>query len=183
MITQIILQPGMSLSDLTFAKIREAQKNIDKREQIQSLIDKEINLYNNSINLYVDKRSSGKTENVFIELIKIDLLPGHAGFTAFVIVSDKQNDSTVNELLPLIHMKVIQVDYDHAESVLSDIAEGKTAYEQVINKDLENELTEESKQDILAKTSDDDFYKELPHTFILLDDAINILTQKKYRKF
>jgi hypothetical protein len=86
------------------------QKNIDKREQIQSLIHEQINLYKNSINLFVGKRSSGKTENVFIELIKIDLLPGHAGFTAFVIVSYKQNDSTVNELLPLVHMKVIQVD-------------------------------------------------------------------------
>jgi predicted HTH transcriptional regulator len=86
-----------------------------------------------------------------IEVIKIDLLPHHAGFTAFVIVSDKQNHSAVNELLPLIHMKIIQVDYDHAESVLIDIAEGKTAYEQVISKDLESEQTEESKEDILLK--------------------------------
>jgi hypothetical protein len=43
-------------------------------------------------------------------------------------------------------------------------------------------LTEESKQEILSKTCDDNFYNELPHTFILLDDAINILTQKKYKK-
>jgi hypothetical protein len=43
-------------------------------------------------------------------------------------------------------------------------------------------LTEESKQDTLSKTCDDNFYNELPHTFILLDDAINILTQKKYKK-
>jgi hypothetical protein len=172
----------MSLNELAFAKIREAQKNVDKREQIQSLIREDVNLYKNSINLFVGKRSSSKTENIFIELIKIDLLPGHVGFTAFVIVSDKQNDSTVNEFLPLIHMKIIQVDYDHAEGVLSDIAEGKTAYERVVSKDLENELTEESKEDILSKTSDDDFYQELPHTFILLDDAINVLTQRKYRK-
>jgi hypothetical protein len=116
----------MSLSELANMKIREAQKNVDKREQIQSLIHEEVNLYKNSINLLVGKRSSGKTENVFIELIKIDLLLGHAGFTAFVIVSDKQNHSTLNELLPLMHMKTIQVDYDHAEGVLSDIAEGKT---------------------------------------------------------
>jgi hypothetical protein len=101
----------MSLSELAFAKIREAQKNVDKSEQIQSLIHEDVNLYKNSINLLVGKRSSGKTENVFIELIKIDLLPHHAGFTAFVIVSDNQNDSTVNGLLPLINMKIIQVDY------------------------------------------------------------------------
>jgi hypothetical protein len=79
-------------------------------------------------------------------------------------------------------LNLLRATYDHAEGVLSDIAEGKTAYEQVVSKDFESELTEESKEDILSKTSDDDFYKELPHTFILLDHAINVLTQRKYRK-
>jgi hypothetical protein len=60
--------------------------------------------------------------------------------------------------------------------------EEKTAYEQVVNKDLEGELTEESKEDILAKLCDADFYKKMPHTFILLDETINILMQKKYRR-
>jgi hypothetical protein len=110
------------------------------------------------------------------------MLPHHGGFTALVIVSDKPNDSTINELLPLIHIKVIQLDYDHAESVLNEIIEGKTAYDQVVRKDLEGELTEESKQEILSKTCDDNFYNELPHTFILLDVAINILTKKKHKK-
>jgi hypothetical protein len=110
------------------------------------------------------------------------MLPHHGGFTALIIISDKPNDSTINELLPLIHVRIIQIDYDHAEGVLNEIIEGKTAYDKVVRKDLEGELTEESKQDILSKTCDDDFYNELPHTFILLDDAINILTQKKYKK-
>jgi hypothetical protein len=34
---------------------------------------------------------------------------------------------------------------------MSDIAEGKTAYEQVVSKELESELTEKSIEDILAK--------------------------------
>jgi hypothetical protein len=85
------------------------------------------------------------------------MLPHHGGFTALVIVNDKANDSTINEILPLIHVKVIQIDYNHAES----------------------ELTEESKQDILSKTCDDNFYNELPHAFIFLDDAINILFSKE----
>jgi hypothetical protein len=58
--------------------------------------------------------------------------------------------------------------------VLSDIAEGKTVYDQVVNN--EGELTEESKEEILFKTPYDDFYKDLPHMFILLDNAINVLT-------
>jgi hypothetical protein len=110
-------------------KIKDVQKNIDKSKQIQSLIHAEVMYYRNSINLFVGKRSSGKTENLFIEIIKIGLLPHHAGFTVFVIVCDKQNESKVNELLPLIHMKVIQIHYDNQEDVLSDIAEGKTGYE------------------------------------------------------
>jgi hypothetical protein len=77
--TTTIVHPGMSLSEFAFAKIREAQKNIDMTEQIQSLIHEDVNLYKNSINLLVGKRSSGKTENEFIELIKIDLLPHHGG--------------------------------------------------------------------------------------------------------
>jgi hypothetical protein len=61
---------------------------------------------------------------------------------------------------------------------LNEIIEGKTAYDQVVHKDFEGELVDESKKDILSKTCDDNFYYELPHMFILLDEAINILTQK-----
>jgi hypothetical protein len=110
------------------------------------------------------------------------MLPFHGGFIVFIIITDKPNHSTINELFPLIHVRIIQIDYNHAEGVLNDIIEGKTAYNQVIHKDLVGELTDESKQEILSKTCDDNFYNELPHTFILLDDAINMLTQKKYKK-
>jgi hypothetical protein len=100
-----------------------------------------------------------------------------------IIVSDKPNDWRFNELPPLIRVKIIQIDYDNAEGVLNEIIEVKTAYDQVVRKDLEGELTEESKEDILSKTCGYKFCNELPHTFIFLDDAINILTQKKYKKF
>jgi hypothetical protein len=66
--------------------------------------------------------------------------------------------------------------------VLNEIIEGKTTYDQVVRKDLEGELTKKSNQDILSQTCDNNFYNELPNTFIVLDDVINILTQKKYKK-
>jgi hypothetical protein len=170
------------LTDTVNRKIAEQQKNINKKEQIQSQIHKEINYLYNSINLLVGRHACGKSFNVIREFIKIDMLPHHSRFTPLIIINDKPNDFTINELLPLIHVGAIQIDYDHTEGVLNEIVEGKTAYDQVVRKDLEGELTEESKQDILSKTCDDDFYNELPHTFILLDDTINILTQKKYKK-
>jgi hypothetical protein len=68
-----------------------------------------------------------------------------AGFTSFVIVSDKPNDSTVNELLPLISAKVIKVDYDHAYDLLNEIMDGKTAYDKVIRENQDDNITDESK--------------------------------------
>jgi hypothetical protein len=67
--------------------------------------------------------------------------------------------------------------------IVNEIIEGRTVYDKVIHKAIESELTEESKQEIFSNKCDNDFYNELSHSFILLEDAINILTQKKYKKF
>jgi hypothetical protein len=68
-----------SLTDTVNKKIAEQQKNIDKNEQVQSLIHKEVNYLYNSINLLVGRRACGKSFNVIREFIKIDMLPHHGG--------------------------------------------------------------------------------------------------------
>jgi hypothetical protein len=87
---------------------------IDKTQQMQSQIHPDIYIYYNSINLL--KRGSGKTYNVILEIIKICMLDKNGGYTSFVIISDKPNDSTMLELLDLIKddLKIIQTDYEHA---------------------------------------------------------------------
>jgi hypothetical protein len=67
--------------------------------------------------------------------------------------------------------------------VLDEIMEGKVAYGQVVRKDLEGEITEDSKKDILSRAMDDDFYDQLPHTLVLFKDAIGIFNHNnKYKK-
>jgi hypothetical protein len=170
-----------NLNDVVNKEIHNATKGINKDEQLQSYIHPDINFKRNSINLLIGRRGCGKTFNTVREVIKVSKLPGHGGYTSFVIVSDKPNDSTINELLKLINLKVIQTDYANAMNCLNGIIDGKAAYDQVIRKYLANNLTDDSKEDILSRVMDDNFYDSLPHTLILLDDAINVLKQKRHQ--
>jgi hypothetical protein len=176
-------QNGGSLTAIANQKMAQKMKGIDKTQQIQSQIHPEIYVYYNSINLLVSRRGSGKTYNVIREIIKICLLDGNGGYTSFVIISDKPNNSTMNELNDLIkdNLKIIVTDYEHAYDVLDEIIEGKTAYDQVVRKDLEGEITKESKKEILTRAVDNGFYDQLPHTLVLFEDAINIFDQRKYQ--
>jgi hypothetical protein len=89
------------------------------------------------------------------------------------------------ELLDLIKedIKIIQTDYEHPYDVLDEIMEGKVTYGQIVRKDLEVEITKDSKKDILSHPMDDDFYDQLPHTLVLIEDAIGIFNyNNKYKK-
>jgi hypothetical protein len=116
------------------------------------------------------------------ELIKLSQLPDKGGYTTFLYVSDKTNDCTVNELINLIQLNVKIVAYEDCLSVLNDIIDAKSAYEDALNKGLEDKLTEKCKNEIFTILGLDDWTEEVPHTAILLDDAINILKDNKYKQ-
>jgi Cdc6-like AAA superfamily ATPase len=168
-----------NLTDQVDFEINKKLKGINKNEQLQTYIHPDINFKRNSINLLVGRRGSGKTFNVIREAIKVSKLPDKGGYTSFVLISDKPNDSTVNEMLDLIDLKVIQTSYANAVPVLNEITEGKTAYDQVVRNNLTHRLTDESHNDILERALDDNFYEDIPHSIIVLDDALNVLKKTK----
>jgi hypothetical protein len=116
------------------------------------------------------------------ELIKLSQLPQCAGYTTFVYVSDKVNDATVNELIKLIDLKVRQVSYEDILPVLEDIMDAKSAYEDVVRKGLQNEISESTRTDLFTTLDLEEWRDDTPHTAILLDDAINILKDAKHKK-
>jgi hypothetical protein len=176
------MDPNIDLVSISQKKIRKALKGVDKDSQIQSLIDPDVYFKRNSINLLISRRGVGKTFTVMTELIKLSHLPGNGGYTQFIYITDKNNDSTVNELIKLIKLKTRVVRYKDAFEVLSKIIEAKTAYEQLIsNRVIQNKVDEESKLNILELLDMDDFIDFIPNTAILMDDAINILKESKYR--
>jgi hypothetical protein len=115
------------------------------------------------------------------ELIKLSQLPNYGGYTTFLYVSDKTNDETINEMIKLIKLKVRQVRYSNLLKVLHDLIDAKNAYADVIEKGIADKLTDETREDILNTLDLKDFQEEIPHTAILLDDAINILKENKFK--
>jgi hypothetical protein len=168
------------LNELVNAKIHKAISGINKAEQLQSVIDPELNFRRNSINLYIGRRGSGKTFNVLRELIKLSHLPNYGGYNSFIYVTDKTNDSTVNELLGLIELKTRVVSYTNMLPFLNDYVDAKTAYEEIVEKGLQNDVTDACKKDMFESLDVTDWVKT-PGTIILYDDAINIFKNTKYK--
>jgi hypothetical protein len=165
---------------------RALKKAEGLNQTVQSLIHPEISFRYNSINLLVARRGVGKTFRVMKELVKLSQIPGKAGYTTLLYVSDKTNDTTVNELIKLIKLKVRYVTYDDITSVLDDVIDAKSALEDAISKNIANELTKETIKDLEntldCKVSSVNSLEDIPHTFVFLDDAINILKDTKFKR-
>jgi hypothetical protein len=154
----------------------------DKSLQLQTDIHPELLFKFNSINLLVARRGVGKTFAVMKELIKLSQLPNCGGFSTFLYVSDKVNDSTVNELIKLIKLKVRQVSYDDVQTVLEDLIDAKSAFGDVIAKGLQDEVSDKTRDDLFETLDVEDWQDEIPHTVLLLDDAINILKDRRHNR-
>jgi hypothetical protein len=163
--------------------IRKALKTAseDKSLQLQTEIHPELLFKLNSINLLVARRGVGKTFNVMKELVKLSQLPDNGGYSTFLYVSDKVNDSTVNELIKLVKLKVRQVTYDDIQAVLEDIIDAKSAYGDVLAKNLQDKVSEKAKNDLFNTLDIEEWWDTVPHTVLLLDDAINILKDGKHK--
>jgi hypothetical protein len=169
------------LDDIINTKLQKIMRKVDTEQEVQSIIHPDLMFKRNSINMLLSRRGVGKTFTVLRELGKLCLLPDYGGYSQFIYVSDKQNDSTVNHLLSLIKFAKKIVEYANAEQVLKQIAECKTAYLQVKNKHLESKLTDESRANILGPLDVTDFDGDVPNSAILFDDAMNILGNTKFK--
>jgi hypothetical protein len=117
------------------------------------------------------------------ELIKLSQLPYNGGYTTLLYVTDKTNDETVNEMIKLINLRVRQVSYSNFLKVLNDLIDAKNAYSDILEKDIPFEdIAEKTREDLFQTLDLDDWIPQIPHTAILMDDAINVLNDTKYKK-
>jgi hypothetical protein len=65
--------------------------------------------------------------------------------------------------------------------VLHDLIDAKSAYQDPINNELQKTVGEDVKKDLFETLDLKDWTEETPHTAILLDDAINILKDNKFK--
>ncbi|KAA6385867.1 MAG: hypothetical protein EZS28_018605 [Streblomastix strix] len=69
------------------------------------------------------------------------------------------------------------------DGALNDLIEAKAAYDTVVEKHLINQLTLDSKLEILTTIVGENFKMKYPHTPVLFDDAMSIFKNKQLPLF
>ena len=153
----------------------------DNEDNVQHEIDPEVNLYYNTLNLFLGQRGSGKTFNSFNEMAMICRVKNK--FHLFVYVSNNPNDETYKRFKLLITQPIVQVNYDEAEDFLQKLIEYKQDYDKVIEKKLEGKLTDKCKKDFMDVLHIKDFNAPSLHTLVLYDDAMNVFKKSTSKQF
>jgi hypothetical protein len=172
-----------TLTEKANDKIFRKMQDVDnKEEQLVSVIDHDLRFLRNSINLYIGMRGSGKTFNVLREMIKLSDLPYCGGFNGFIYVTDKTNDDTFKEMLSLIKLKIRIISYADANKFLADFIDAKAAYQEILDKGLLEETSEECVKDLMEALDLEAWGEPTPGTVVLYDDAINIFKRAAFSK-
>jgi hypothetical protein len=171
----------MSLTSYVNKIILNTLASTDKSQQLQTKIHPEIHFKYNSINLLISCRGVRMTFSVLKELIKLSQLPNQCSYTTFLYVSDKTNDATINELINHIKLRVRIAGYNQTLPVFHDLIDAKSAYFDILNKNVQDHVSDETKNDLFETLDLDEWTTETSHTAILLDDAINITNSNNYK--
>ncbi|KAA6387498.1 MAG: hypothetical protein EZS28_016976 [Streblomastix strix] len=75
------------------------------------------------------------------------------------------------------------VTYGEIDEELSDLIEAKAKYDTVVEKHLINQLTSDSKQEILTTFGAENLKMKYPHTIVLFDDAMSVFKNKQLPLF
>ena len=170
----------MSVIENTLKELSEVNKGLNLVEELQTEIHPEVFFRRNSVNLLIGKKGSGKTYNVFREIIKLRHVPNH-NYTKLLYVSDKAYDPTYDRLKHLIPLTVEKVKYENAADSIQQVSEAKVAIHDIIKNEINlDDITEESKENIqnILGTNEISHEKSTYHTIVLLDDCQNVFDRK-----
>ena len=150
--------------------------NKNKDKVIHSLIKKihpEINIYYNSVNIFVGKQGSGKTLSCLEEIIKISQIKNASHMLVYVTRYGDKTDITFESLKELIQIPIVYISQDNAEEYINNLLDYKQLYYEVRNNNLMNDIIDEQKEQIFETLHIDNFESDMLHTLILLEDIAN----------
>ena len=147
------------------------------KHEVQSEIHPEMNFKHNSVNLLIGRRGSGKSFNVFREMIKLSQI--EHSYTQLIYVTNKLSDDTFHKLKKQILINIIKVKYEDVEECLQGIIEAKEDYKEIVEKKLVDLIDDETHERVTNTLGVDDFSKKEVHTAVFYDDAAEVFRNKK----
>ncbi len=177
-------QSSTSIISRANALLDKINMNLDLTHELQSEIHPEVFFRRNTVNLLIGKKGSGKTYNVFREIIKLGMIPNHL-YTKFIYVTDKAFDPTFERVKEqiLTIMAVDKVSYAKAVDVIHDIADAKNIAHSLKSGELKlSSLSADAKQELAdrlgIKNAEECLTREIFHTIVLLDDCQDVFAHK-----
>ena len=167
----------IGLKELVNEEVDAHFAEFDNANDVQNKIHPEIDFAYSSINLMIGRRGSGKTYNVFKQLVALSKIPND--FHLFVYITNNPNDKTYIKFKDLLEIPTVIVNYNDSEEYLLKLRKYKQAYDEMIlngikPEDLEPDCFEEFKEVLKIE----DFEKPRIHTLVLYDDALNVFKRK-----
>jgi len=151
----------------------------DTTEELQTTIHPELNFRRNSVNLLIGRRGSGKTYNVFREMIKLGHIPDRGNYTQLIYVTNKLSDDTFHKMKKLIKLEIVKVKYEDVYECLTRIVEAKEDYAEIVEKKLSDHLDDDYAVELMHTLGVVDFDVPVIHTAVLFDDAIEVFKNRK----
>ena len=171
------------ISDKVDRLLRRIAKDTDLTHELQTEIDPSLRFRRNSVNLLIGKRGSGKTYNVFRELLKLKYVRNHC-YSKLLYVTDKPNDPTFERIADELPFEVDICPYSEAVESIREIAGAKAAVKEMREKHIEPTMLEEDSKEQIEFALGERLegscrnLREVYHTAVLLDDAQNMFQQK-----
>lgn len=153
----------------------------DNTDELQTVIHPNLHFRRNSVNLLIGRRSSGKSFNVFREMIKLN--PIKHDYSQLIYVTNKLSDDTFHKMKKLINLDKVKVKYEDAEECITKIIEAKEDYNEIVEKGLQNMLDPIYRDELLNTLNVNDFTRKSIHTAVLFDDAIEVFRNRKSKLF
>ena len=154
-------------------------KDTDLTHELQTEIDPSLRFRRNSVNILIGKRGSGKTYNVFRELLKLKYIKNHR-YSKLLYITDKPNDPTFERIADELPFEVDICSYADAVENIREIADAKAAVKEMLDKNIEPSMLEDDSKERIewALGEPIDKIREIYHTAILMDDAQNIFQRR-----
>ena len=153
--------------------LAKVNRNVDLTNEVQTEIDPNVYFNRNSVNLLVGKKGSGKTYNVFREVLKLGFIKNHR-YTKMLYVTNKPEDNTYTRIEQLMPIPVEKVTYEDAVDAINDLVQAKSAVKQIQRGEVKLEDIDDDAREELEDVLGDQVHTkkgEVYHSIVLLDDC------------
>lgn len=169
------IQNNISVESQMITALNKNKSRIKSEEK--KTFGKDINVLENSLNIFVGVQGKGKTFRTSAEIIKISKASKETHMLIYFNKYGEPKDETFEAVKHLIQIPIEYVSYNNAEEYVRKIQAYKTLYDKVKNKKIK--ISEKDIKEMMRILKINDFKRNYLHTLLYFEDFANNPLLKK----